>query len=79
MLMKSLVRNPVTMSMIARGSLIPRTPFMMTAPIRSFSLPRYHFDDKDFVPTIEEVSQKKLHSFYNLHSVFLALLENSRF
>ena len=60
--MRTLTRN-----MISKGTFIPKsqfmmsqTPFMMTTPIRSFSLPRYHFDDKDYEPTVEEVSGKKL-------------------
>ena len=54
--MKSLIRSRASLNMITRGAALQRSQFMLVAPTRNFSLPRYHFDDKDYEPTIEEVS-----------------------
>ena len=57
MLMKSLMRNKAALNMVAKNNSIRLVPLALTtAPIRSFSLPRYHFDDKDYEPTVTEVS-----------------------
>ena len=57
MLMKSFMRNKAAFNIVVKNNSIRSVPLALTtAPIRSFSLPRYHFDDKDYEPTVTEVS-----------------------
>ena len=60
--MKSLLRNKAAFNMVAKNNSIT------TTSIRSFSLPRYHFDDKDYEPTVTEVSNHDLPFLINQRS-----------
>ena len=46
MLMKTMLRSRASINLL-------KAPVMMQQPVRTFALPKYYFDDKDYEPTIE--------------------------
>ena len=60
MLMNSILKGGSrvsTVRMLAqRQAIIRQSALLQNNTIRQFSMPRYHFDDKDYEPTVTQVS-----------------------
>ena len=67
--MKSILKGGSKVSTIRmlaqRQAIISQSTMLHNNTLRQFSMPRYHFDDKDYEPTVTQVSLlMRLHLIY---------------